>query len=83
MPDCYIQHQQPVPAPLSLSRLLENLRDEGPVYLHQGQGDPGDGGVHELLQVLVEELEDQVELVLRVDDIQQPGGGGGGRRVSR
>ena len=58
------------------------------MYLHQGQGDAGDGGVHELLQVLVKELEDEVELIFRVDDVQQPrvggggGGGDGGRQVS-
>lgn len=42
----------------------------GPVYLNQWQRDAGDRGrVHELLQVLMEELKDQVELVLCVDDI--------------
>lgn len=46
-----------------------------PRHLDEGQGDAADGGgIHELLQVLVQELEDQVELVLRVDHVQQPGG---------
>jgi len=41
-----------------------------PVYLNQRQRDASDRGrVHELLQVLMEELKDQVELVLCVDDI--------------
>ena len=47
-----------------------------PRYLDQVQGELRDwGGVHELLQVLAEELKDQIQLLLVVHHAQQPGRG--------
>lgn len=56
------------PVRVTESQALEQLEQ---VALDEREGDAGDGGVHEPLQVLVEELEHKVKFVFGVDHVAQ------------